>query len=195
MAISVRDALTPDEEKFCRVYLGFKGKNKGEAYRRAFYVLHRGEYYEPAQCTSADEPREGETPADARLATKRAETLLKQAHIQSYITELSASTSEHARQTLAREVISGDSSTELKAAQEVLKQEDKLGFRDAALLWAQIMCEVGAEVVVELPERFQRVVVCKCCGEETYVDEPIEVSIPMAEMFPNLTPSEEEASA
>lgn len=148
--ISPRHALTDDEIDFCRRYKA--GLSAAEAFRRAFYT--------------------DDSPPPPKTIAKQAAALLKREHIQSYLEEIEGSTSDHARGVLAEQVLFGDPNAARRAAEEVLKQEDKVGFRDAVERWADIMREVGAEIEVPLPAD------CPHCGE------PLYATAQFAEMFP-----------
>jgi RNase P subunit RPR2 len=85
---------------------------------------------------------------------------------------------------MADQVLFGDDQASLRAAQYVLADEDKLGFRDAVERYAEIMTEIGAEVVVPLPSTIERNVLCPHCFETHGVKFDLEVSVPFGEMFP-----------
>lgn len=161
MAISARHALTDQEFSFVRIYAGFGEKNAAEAYRRAFCILGPdGEYYLRTEKGEAA----GE-PLNARAVGKRATALLNQDYIQSVLTELKRAPGEAARAVLAEQTLFSADGQALRAAQRVLADEDKLGFRDAVDQWAMVVCAIGTEVVVPLPG-----------GGE--------VAFPLREMFP-----------
>lgn len=178
--VSARHALLDDEIKFVRMWLALGEKNATEAYRRAFLVQDGNQWFK----RGAKGERSG-APVTSRWITKEASVLLKKDHIQRYVAELKAPASDTARSTLVEQVRFGDSQEALRAANRILDDEDKLGFRDAAEMWADIMCEVGAEVVVPLPGKVEDDVICPNCFETHHVELPIEVSVPMGDMFPN----------
>jgi hypothetical protein len=177
-AVSARHAVNEDEKRFVRMYLALGGKNQAEAYRRSFLVLEDGKAFRRDSRGNRTGP-----PLDNRNIAKFASALLKKDHIKAYVAELRAPASEAARETLTDQVRFGDSQEALRAANRILDDEDKLGFRDAAEKWADIMCEVGAEVVVPLPGTVEGDVYCPHCYEQHHVELPIEVTVPMSKMF------------
>jgi hypothetical protein len=145
--ISVRHALTEREFDFCRIYAAFGEKNAAEAYRRSHCVQQGEDYFEK----DADGKPAGKA-LDAKAVSKQASLLLGRDHIKLFMEELRNPTGDHAREALSDQVLfAGDENQRLKAAQRVLDDEDKLGFRDAADAWAERMCAIGAEVVVPVP--------------------------------------------
>jgi hypothetical protein len=177
--VSTKHALNEPELRFCRAYLALGKKNASEAYRRSHLLYYRGAYYD----TDDKGERSGD-PVKAKDVGRRAGLLLRQDHIQRYLAELEAPTSDHARSAMADQVLFGDEQSSLRAAQHVLADEDKLGFRDAVERYAEIMCEIGAEVVVPLPSKVSRVARCPHCFEEHKVEFDLEVTVPFKEMFP-----------
>jgi hypothetical protein len=146
--ISKRHALSNDELLFVRIYSAFGEQDAAEAYRRAFLTQNDdGDWFEQ---TKKGEIRL-DKPVDAKKAHTRAAALLAKPHILAYIEELKAGAGDAARQVMADAVLFTDDATALKAAEKVLADEDKLGFRDAAEKWAEIMCAIGTEVVVPVP--------------------------------------------
>lgn len=171
--LRARHALNLEELAFCRVYSALGETNAAEAYRRSFL---------------AEVPEDEHPPA--KEISRRAKQLAERDHIRRYLDELNLSASEHARTTLEEQAKLGVGREAASAAAKILDQEDKLGLRDATLQWAAILVEAGADVVVPLPGRFQRDVVCRHCGETTHVDEPLEVSFDLGEMFSQYAPEE-----
>jgi hypothetical protein len=161
------------------MYLALGGKNAAEAYRRSYLLQEEAGYFR----RGPKGERVG-APLTTKQVSKEANALLKRDHIQDYIKELSVSTSDAARETLADQVRFGDSQESLRAANRILDDEDKLGFRDAAEMWADIMCEVGTEVVVPIPGHVEADVYCPHCFEQHHVKLPIEATVPMESMFP-----------
>jgi hypothetical protein len=125
--ISPKYALTAEEIEFVKVYLGFGAVNHTEAYRRA-YLRERddGRYVEAPQSAKAKDLYDYKTVEPKRIE-QRAATLLAKPHIQKYIAEVERPTSDHARAALAELVLFGKDGESRRAAEEVLKQEDKLG--------------------------------------------------------------------
>lgn len=160
-SISVRHALTDEEIRFVRVYTAFNYTNVSEAYRRSHLVSNPdGDWF---MRDAKGEPRL-DKPMDARACHKCGTALLRLEHIQSYLAELRGSPGEQARTTLTDAALFGDDSLALKAAEKVLQEEDKLGFRDSVEWWAEVMCSIGAEVVLKVGDA--------------------EVVVPMKAMFP-----------
>jgi hypothetical protein len=160
--ISARHALSTDELMFVRIYSAFGEQNAAEAYRRAFLLEDDdGGWFEKTKKGVIREDK----PVDPKSASTRAARLLSQDHIKGYIAELKQGAGDAARQQLADAVLFTNDATALKAAEKVLADEDKLGFRDAVERWAEIMCAIGTEVVVPVPG-----------GGE--------VSFPLRDMFP-----------
>lgn len=115
-------------------------------------------------------------------AAKRANRLLAQIHIQNVLEELERSPSEHARQQLSDNILFGSSTEKQKAVEQILKEEDKLGLRDAAERWADIMCDIGAEVVFPLGI-VTREVQCTHCGQSSTVQIDVAAEIPLSEFL------------
>lgn len=149
---SAKPALTPEELAFCRIYRGFGDKNYTEAYRRAFYSDKSRWTDDPDEANENPRKHPRLIPSP-KLVNKKAAELLKQEHIQAYLTELSRGTStEHAEAVLHEQVVYGEDATaRRRAAELILDREDQLGRRDASMYWAEIMCAIGAEVVVPAP--------------------------------------------
>jgi hypothetical protein len=164
------------------MYLAFGSKNATEAYARSFLVIDGGQAFRPDE-----RGKRSGVPVSRRNIGKEASSLLKKDHIKRYIGELESPTSEAARDTLADHVRFGEPQEALRAANRILDDEDKLGFRDAAEKWAEIMCEVGAEVVVPLPGKVRGSVYCPHCFAQHDVELAIEATVPMAKMFPGVT--------
>jgi hypothetical protein len=74
-----------------------------------------------------------------------------------------------------------------QAANAILEQEDKLGARDAYEHWAQIMCAIGTEVVLEVPGKGEVVVPLKALfpqfAEALPPDEVVRKTIKTLEEF------------
>jgi hypothetical protein len=182
--VSARHALTNDEVRFCRMFMAFGEKNMTEAYARSFLVIEGKEAYhrdERGKRTGLPVPR--------KEISREGALVLRKEHIQRYIAELKSTPSEAARDTLSDHVRFGDPTDALRAANRILDDEDKLGFRDAAEKWAEIMCEVGAEVVVPLPGKVKGSVYCPHCFAQHDVELAIEATVPMAKMFPKFDPA------
>jgi hypothetical protein len=147
--ISNRHALLDSELAFVRIYTAFGETNAPEAYRRAYLAEGEDEQWYPR--TRTGEADMEKAPVDNRTCYRKAQALLATDHINSYIAELKDSTGDLARQQLADTMLFTDDKLSLAAAERVLEDEDKLGFRDAVEQWAEIMCAIGAEVVVPAP--------------------------------------------
>jgi hypothetical protein len=170
--ISYRHALTPQEFDFCKIYVAFGESNHTEAYRRAFLTrIKGGAFVEPEHIGMTSEELNVLPPVSPKEATRRAKQLLKQDHIIQYIAEIGKPASDHARGVLSEQAMFGDAQASRKAAEEILKQEDKMGFRDAVERWAEILCEIGAEIEVPLPTS------CPNCGHG------LSATAPLGEMF------------
>lgn len=154
--ISVRHALLPEELDFCRRHVALNEQNPKEAYRRSFLVRGSGTIVGPASehgwCDKDSEGGPLGEPLTAGEINKRVKKLLAQAHVQSYIEELKRSGGELARQNLLDTVLFGDPNAQARARDTILQEEDKLGFRDAVAQWATIMCAIGTEVRIPLPD-------------------------------------------
>lgn len=168
------------------MFLAFGKRDAAEAYRRSFLRKNaRGEW--------VDSPRGSGLPMDQvntaevlspKDCSKRASALLRQQHIQDTLAELERSPSELARKTLADQLLFGTEREKTKAVERVMAEEDKLGFRDAAEKWAEIMCDIGAEVVVPLGV-ITRQFACQHCREINEVDIDLSTEVPLSEFFPN----------
>jgi hypothetical protein len=190
--ISARHALNNDEVRFCQMYLAI-GQNGTEAFRRVYLV------FDPGVKKWFAKNAKGEStggPLTAREIGKRATALLRKDYIKRYIQELQQSTGDAARAALAEHVRFGEPAEALRAANRILDDEDKLGFRDAVELWAEHLCAISADVVVRLPGRVEADVFCPHCFQEHHVSLPIEAGTTMDKLFPQLgaksSPSEKE---
>jgi hypothetical protein len=149
--ISNRHALIGNELMFVRIYVAFGEDNAPEAYRRAYLSYNDDdELWYPRKANGDGDFTK--TPLDPKQCYRKAKALLDADHIQSYIAELRESAGDLARQQLSDTMLFTDEKLSMQAAERVLDDEDKLGFRDAVEQWAEIMCAVGAEVVVLLPD-------------------------------------------
>jgi len=133
-----------------------------EAYRRAF----AGDLQREAEKLAEKAERQLEDWRDFLPTNKalsaRARTVLESEWVVMFMDEQEKEPGEVAREVLVEKAqFEGDR----RAAEIIIDQEDKLGFRDAQEKWAEIMCAIGAEVVVPLPG-----------GEE--------VVVPLKSMFP-----------
>lgn len=183
LRISARHALNDEEMRFCRIFAAMGGKNQAEAYRRAFFRPQDG-WTDDADAAERD-PALKEIPA-AKTVSKRAETLLKQEYIVAYLEELKMDPGATARAVLFDQAATGDDTSARRAAEQLIAQEDKIGIVDAAVRWAEIMCQIGVPVKVPLPTRFQKVLACQHCGQPNKIDEPLEARFQLSEMFPGL---------
>lgn len=185
--VSIIDLVEPEELKFARTYLGFDKKWPTESYRRTMMRKNgRGEFVDFPKSSAIDQAildDETRFPAlDPKQISKRATALLGQAHIIQLIDELENSTSDHARQVLRDQVLFGDDKQKLTAAQRIMAEEDRLGFRDAVEMWADILCEIGAEVVIPLGKT-TRTAHCSHCGEENEFKIDLAVELPFEELM------------
>lgn len=178
--INPRHALTEDEERFCRIFAAFGFANRSEAYRRAYLVPIGDEWYRREEVVRVEDgslrAAKGARPLSPKQVEKLSAALVAKQHIAAYLEELRKPTSDHARQVLADQVLFGDATAARRAAERILELEDKLGFRDAAMQWAHIMCEAGATVAVPLPT------VCPECHT------PLEVEFDLKDLFPDSEP-------
>lgn len=147
--ISARHLLSEPEIRFCIAFVA-SGGTKAPSVRSAF----------------------PEVAWNDKRAYARAATLLNKPSVLSYIQELREAPTDSARRRLTEQVKLGADAQAGKAAERVLADEDKLGVRDAAFVWAEVLCEAGAEVAIALPDA------CPSCGAR------ITVSTPLARMFP-----------
>jgi hypothetical protein len=97
--------------------------------------------------------------------------------VNDYIAELLEPPVEAAKRKLIEQVQTGEGTTATRAAERIFELEDKLGARDDVTYWAQVMCEVGADVVVPLPGA------CHECGA------PYRATVPLVELFPQFKES------
>jgi len=145
--ISNRHAMDERELAFVRIYVAFGERGAPEAYRRAYLAFdEESEQWYPR--LNNGEANLEKPPVGNQTAYRKAQALLELQHVQAYIEELKNSSGDLARQVLSDAVLFTDTKTALNAAERVLDDEDKLGFRDAVEQWAEIMCAIGAEVVL-----------------------------------------------
>ncbi len=174
--ISAKHALTSKEKDFCKIYVAFGLKNGPEAYRRSYCIERRdGIYVAPIgdhHDLAYDEDLLAALPGlDPKEVSKKVQGLLKQSYIQAYIEEIGRAPGDHARDVLADQARFGSPGEARRASEVILKEEDKLGFREAVDRWAEILMEIGAEIEVPLPHN------CPHCGKGLYA------SVLVSEMF------------
>jgi hypothetical protein len=127
------------------------------AYGRTFLkerrVRNRVERFEPEDYVQLmRDPKAEVSPVDSKEVARRAKLLMSQEHIKGFYEELiEVNPGDRAREVLAEQALLGDESAARSAAKQILEDEDKLGQRSSFELWAEIMCAIGAEVVVPLP--------------------------------------------
>ncbi len=193
--INPKHALTKQEREFCKIHLalGAHAGDAAETYRRAFLRKRGsdGKWYEPGEGQLSKEDIDGYATITPKEVSRRANTLLKREHIRAYLDELKRPVGDHARSVLADQAMFGNDPTARRAAEQILAQEDKHGFRGAVERFIDILCEIGAEIEVPLPTRFQKTIRHTCeCGEQIVIelDEPLFVRAPLVEMFPRDKP-------
>ena len=118
MGLSPAKGVTDEEKAFVHHYLSFG--NASEAFREAF-------------------------PDKADDATKKSYVLLKDKRIIAYMEYCELPTAELASSVIRDGLLTSGS---LPLAKAALDREEKENVRTATERWAQIMCEIGAEVVV-----------------------------------------------
>lgn len=135
MALSKRHACTEEELEFCHAYVA--GLKATESYRR--FMRAEIEKWEG---------KHNKAMPNKEMA-RRAYYLLSQDHIKGYLKELEG----QAPGDLARATLTELASLkqDRAAAEKILEQEEKIGFKTGQERWAAIMCAIGTEVVVPLP--------------------------------------------
>jgi hypothetical protein len=189
--LPVRGVVEPEELRLAKIYLAFGKQDRAEAYRRAYCRKNaRGEWVDVRRDleVTREDLLEAKviTPQDASI---RGASILSQPHMQDLLAELQQSPGEHARQTLVDSILFGNSKEKADAYKQILADEDKLGFRDATEKWGEILCDVGAEVVVPLGV-IKRTVFCFHCGESSEVEVDLAVEVPMNEFIPRAKPAD-----
>lgn len=177
--LSVRSLLTPQQLKFCQLYVTSEGRNATPLYRQVFA-------------------------AEAKKQTTQQQydavaMLLADESIQAYIKELQLPTKDVARLVLAEQIHTEmNPDVARRAAQQILNDDDSEQFRDSVERFWAVTAEVGAEIEIPLPGRCQSERIVRCtCGEEIAVvcGAPYGVRAPVSDLFrerPSLeaTPSE-----
>lgn len=172
--ISPRHALTEQEASFCRIYVAFGEENQAEAYRRSHMVQRKdGEWVLPPRPGSTADVVESLDPLSTKEVSRRAGIMLKQSHIKAYIKEIGSPPGDTARGVIGEQALFGDDGAQRKAAEMILSQEDKLGFKNAVDRWVEILTEIGAEIEVPLPAK------CPHCKG------PLSAKTLFKRMFPN----------
>lgn len=175
--ISAKHALTAKEKDFCKIYVAFGLKNGPEAYRRSYCIERAdGTYAAPIGDyinihSISDDDLKALPGLDPKEISKKVQGLLKQSYIAAYIEEIGRAPGDHARDVLGDQARFGSPGEARRAAEVILKEEDKLGFREAVDRWAEILMEIGAEIEVPLPHN------CPHCGKGLYA------SVLVSEMF------------
>jgi hypothetical protein len=189
--ISSKHALTRQELIFCKIYVAFGFTNHSDAYRRAFMERRAdGQYVAPPRTGMTADQLDAIEPITTKEINRRGKHLLSQDHIKAYIEEIGKPAGDHARGVLAEQAMFGAKAEALRAADKILEQEDKLGFRDAVTRFWEISCEIGAEVEVPLPHDVTGKVTCPHCAEGHEVTLPLRVLVPVEEMFPQFKKDE-----
>lgn len=193
--LPMREVIDPEELRFLRVYLAFGERDRTEAYRRAYHRKnHRGEWIDmPRGANLSDNELRDAPLLKPETANERSKAMMKHKYIQEALEELKKTPAEHARQTLADQILFGTSSEKKEAVKQIFADEDKLGFKDASDKWAEIMCGAGAEVVVPLGV-IRRTVLCSHCTEASEVDIDLAVEIPLLGLFPQHANSSADAA-
>jgi hypothetical protein len=185
--ISSKHALTGQELMFCKIYVAFGFTNHSDAYRRAFMVSNKsGKYVVPPRPGMTTDELDALEPITTKEVNRRGKHLLSQDHIAAYIEEIGKPAGDHARGVLVEQAMFGAKGDALRAADKILEQEDKLGFRDAVTRFWEISIEIGAEVEVPLPHNVSGFVTCPHCAEGHEVTLPLKARVPVAALFPNL---------
>jgi hypothetical protein len=149
--ISPRHALTSQELGFCKIYAANSYKRPGDAYRQSFMERNlEGEWVEPPRPDLTRDEILGLKPLAANQINKKANNLLKQDKIRDYVDWLSARPGDIAQNAITEQALFGEQSVQMRAAETLLDLEDKLSKKDDFERWAEIMCQVGTEVVVDL---------------------------------------------
>lgn len=122
--------LSQEELIFCKYWLGHG--NGAEAYRQAFADSIGG--------------------WDSKKIGTAASKLLETERIKNFINWSKRPATELAQDTLRSSLVFGQGSKDAQAAAKaVLDREEKENLRSATERWAQVLCEIGAEVVYPLP--------------------------------------------
>lgn len=183
--LPMREVIDPEELRFLRVFLAFGERDKTEAYRRAYHRKnHKGQWIDAPRGTNLSDTELRDAPLlKPDVASERAKALMKLKYIQEALEELKKTPAEHARQTLADQILFGTPGEKKEAVKQIFADEDKLGFKDASEKWAEIMCDAGAEVVIPLGV-IRRTVFCPHCSEASEADIDLAVEIPLLGLFP-----------
>lgn len=167
---AVAKALTKEEREFCDLLAAMDFVQWNECFRRAWPAIAKGR--------------------DSRDLNKLAKAAMRRPLIARYLGELrrakSMSDGEAAREALSETVREGAPTTRIRASEKILKNEDELGFRDAAREYARILCEVGAVVDVPLPQTARGAVSCPECLHDFEVELPVRAEVPVSALFPSL---------
>ena len=189
--ISTKHALTRQELVFCKIYVAFGFANHSDAYRRSFMERRRdGNYVAPPRRGMTPDELDKIDPITTKEVNRRGKYLLSQDHIKSYIQEIGKPAGDHARDVLIEQAMFGDKLDARRAAEKILEQEDKLGFRDAVSRFWEISCEIGAEIEVPLPHEVTGTVTCPHCTQGHEVTLPLRLRAPAEEMFPQFKKAE-----
>ena len=140
--LNPRHALSQREIMFCRIYVAQGNAKGGDAYALSFYpeAYKEGEWHVHPKLPTKD-----------RL-TKLSSGLLGRRPVAEYVDFLSnTDAGSAARDVLHESALVGDGADAQRAAARILDMEDKLGARDATERYAEMMCAIGAEVVVPIP--------------------------------------------
>lgn len=151
---STKRLLTETEIEFCKNWVAADCDpgELGMAYKLAF-----------------KEPKSGFT----WIAAGR--NLLENPHVKAFVEELREPPTEVAKRKLLEQAREGDGTVATRASERIFDLDDKLGARDDATFWGEVMCEAGAEI--EIP------MLCAVCRERN-------VSTPLSGLFPQWAPKD-----
>lgn len=164
--ISAQYACTAEQIEFAKGFVA--GLTGAEAYRRA-----------------TKKPSCNERTAVATAARWR--TLPQ---VVAYIRELQQPGGDAARRALIDQVKLGEGGDQRRAAERILDDEDKLGFRDAVTEFWRVSADVGAVIDVPFPATTTGMHTCSACGALDEVTLPVRATVPLAGLFPQFQPEE-----
>jgi len=153
--ISFRHACDKLEKRFCTQIAA--GLPPATAYGRTYLKERRRgnrvERYDPLDYEALlANPEADVEPVPSKEVSRRAAQLMKTEHVAGFLRELEqADPGSRAREVLAEQAMLGDETAARQAAKQILEDEDKLGQRSSFEHWAELMCAIGAEVVVPIP--------------------------------------------
>ena len=137
--------LSKPERMFVANYYQTGKTNATEAYQRAFFP----EVWNEDEGVWEDNPN---LPSPRKKLHNAASALTLKPHIVAELERLDKTTQELAQDAIEDALKFGDAGEKARAADQAFKQMERMGRAEAAEIWAETLCAVGTDVVVDLED-------------------------------------------